>query len=420
MAGTENYQKYNDEEKKLVEEIVEKATKWGKETERIKSVDAYKSYLRTFNCWFYNANKEFPQHIHDMKDEQEVRDKVKKAKKRLPFDYSKVLIYLSLLEKTGDRLYAITVSNMMLEFVQETRDIFCKIDIPDNVKDNLRKNCSGYALLNDYLLFNKYQSSTEVDSDIEKEHLNKIHKINKKYLYHQLDGMADLLVAVGGEKEFFTMAIEGSYFFDKELICKVEPVEKQIDDKTYKIWQARNTTDNNIKDSLPITQSQEVKYKNGKEKTINFNYYKYKFGEEEFVVEIDPNGNRFVCDLINKSTNLNLGSGKNSIIQNTIISHVWGQAYNPRYFKSLWNIALVPAWANSLMDKEKCEEHTLASKMRATVMEICKHRYPEETENEEVVNKSDIQKGKYLINVIKKKDEKTGAIRIVKENETLL
>lgn len=416
--------KFTGDETKLIEEIIDKATKWGEDTKRIKgksdtsqsltsssnvsivssssSVDSYKSYLRNFEKWFECAKK-------NCGKKEKSNEDIKKISniKRLPFDYRKVLIYLSLLEKTGDRLYSITVSNMMLEFVQEARDVFCKIDdTPKNAKENLKKCCSGYALLNDYLLFNRYDTKENISNN---DYLNKIYEnINKKDLYHQLDGMTDLLVEVG-EKNFFEMAIGGSYFFDIDMVNQQN--EKELLTPPTK---ARKTTDQTIKQG----RNNDYTIKSKKGKVIPC--WNYCFEPDiTFVVQEDPNNNKFVCDLINKYTKLNLGSGKNNIIQNTIISHVWGRAYDPRYFRSLWNIVLIPAWANSLMDKEKCEEHTLASKMRATVMEICKRRYPEKTENEDVVNDSDIQKGEYLINVIKEYDEKTGAIRIVKEKIAL-
>jgi len=409
--------------------LVDEATKWGEKSKRIKgrtdaarssSVDNYKTFLKVFPKWYNLAMKCFSFAGIDKKnDDYDKKQKLEKKKKNLPFQIENVLVLLGLLKESGDRLYTLTVSNMMLEFVEEAKNLFCEIDwFPSNIQSNLRNCYSAYALLNDFLLFSQYYPCANLKKE-DTDCLDILRRnIKKQDLCHQLDGMTDLLVEVG-EKKFFKMAIEGSYFFDKELICKVEPTEKQIEGQTYKIWQARNTTNDEIKKGPVLQEEQEVKYNNGKTKVKTINYYKYIFDDKEFYVEIDPNGNRYVCDLINGSTDLNLGSGKNTIIQNTIISHVWGRAYDPRYFKSLWNIALVPAWANSLMDKENCEKNTLASKMRATVMAICKYRYSEETKNEEVVNKSDIQKGGYLINVIKKPDEETGAIRIVKEKVTL-
>ena len=54
--------------------------------------------------------------------------------------------------------------------------------------------------------------------------------------------------------------------------------------------------------------------------------------------------------------------------RNFIISHIWGHAIDPRYFTNLWNIAIVPAWANHLLDKD--ETGTLGSAFKATIQKI--------------------------------------------------
>lgn len=142
--------------------------------------------------------------------------------------------------------------------------------------------------------------------------------------------------------------------------------------------------------------------------------------EIKFMVHIDRDGNRFVRNLITDKTGITVSQGKDSVLQNTIISHVWGRAYDPRYFTSLWNIVLVPAWANSLMDKEEAPAGTLASKMRATYMQLCTKLYNEYQESKEskkgvfpekvegnylsglpkVKNKEDIISGEFSFNVI--------------------
>ena len=146
--------------------------------------------------------------------------------------------------------------------------------------------------------------------------------------------------------------------------------------------------------------------------------------ELKYRVHIDIDGNRFVRNLINEETGITVAQGKGSILQNTIISHIWGRAYDPRYFTSLWNIVLIPAWANSLMDKEDAPEGTLASKMRATYMKICTELYGEvpflsspDPENDEqfgnyltglpaIKNYGDVITGQYTFNLIKAKKER--------------
>ena len=69
-------------------------------------------------------------------------------------------------------------------------------------------------------------------------------------------------------------------------------------------------------------------------------------------VSIDKDGNQDVRNLIKAITGYWVSNGeKNSHFKNYKISHIWGEAFDPRYFTNLWNIVLVPAWANDLLDK---------------------------------------------------------------------
>ena len=68
-------------------------------------------------------------------------------------------------------------------------------------------------------------------------------------------------------------------------------------------------------------------------------------------------------------------TGKNAKLANFRISHVWGQASNPGFFTSLWNIVLVPAWANYLMDLQTPPAGSLASQMQNTIKAICDRLY---------------------------------------------
>ena len=81
------------------------------------------------------------------------------------------------------------------------------------------------------------------------------------------------------------------------------------------------------------------------------------------------NGNARVCQLIKDRTGYALGATSDKKhFRNFIISHIWGHAIDPRYFTNLWNIAIVPAWANHLLDKD--ETGTLGSAFKATIQKI--------------------------------------------------
>lgn len=113
-------------------------------------------------------------------------------------------------------------------------------------------------------------------------------------------------------------------------------------------------------------------------------YYLFNSIEKDtFVVEeivdypiiIDNDGNAEVRSLINKKTGYLVSAGKENIFQNYRISHVWGRAFDPRYFTNLWNIVIVPSWANDLLDKPNAINGSLESRLQSTIMKICKLLY---------------------------------------------
>ena len=79
----------------------------------------------------------------------------------------------------------------------------------------------------------------------------------------------------------------------------------------------------------------------------------YNDGTCSVLVDIDSNGNAAVDKLLKDLTGFYMKNRKNrkSNFINYNISHIWGRAFDPRYFTNLWNIALVPSFANSVLDK---------------------------------------------------------------------
>lgn len=89
-----------------------------------------------------------------------------------------------------------------------------------------------------------------------------------------------------------------------------------------------------------------------------------------FNVCVDKDGNCENRRQIKLRLNQTVSIGKNSTIINYIISHVWGLASHPLFFSSLWNIVLVPAHFNYLMDKDP-ESHEVVRKIKAAVQRQC-------------------------------------------------
>ena len=129
-------------------------------------------------------------------------------------------------------------------------------------------------------------------------------------------------------------------------------------------------------------------------------------------IEKDADNNQNVRKIIKGYTGYTVGEGKGSIFQNYIISHIWGHAYDPRYFTSLWNIVLIPAWANPLMDKVNPDQESVASMLQSTFQKICEELYfggianwggIQMQKSPVIINTKDVIHGDYNVNFIGKK-----------------
>lgn len=184
----------------------------------------------------------------------------------------------------------------------------------------------------------------------------------------QIDGM-DMLISKIGEEKFIKWAIESSYFFSKEL-C-----ENRFDEIT-NIW--KNGGDDPMfcrlkNKSLPARFSPKNEISNDggfqkRRKDLGVTVFKLNSRDKECVIYQDGlrkknknnngggNGNTRVCQLIKYLTGYDLGAPlERKSFKNYIISHIFGHATDPRYFTNLWNIVLVPAWANHLLDKDESD-----------------------------------------------------------------
>ena len=182
-------------------------------------------------------------------------------------------------------------------------------------------------------------------------------KINKSQLT-KIDGMKSLLKILG-EDNFIKAVIENTYFFSPRLVhSRFEELSKLI-------------FDGNDIPARKSTQDELYRIEDEKRFFVDKGF--------ECPVKLDKDGNAEVRRIINAKTGYTISQGKKSIFQNYFISHIWGRAYDPRYFTSLWNLAIVPAWAHSLMDKMADEESDelehLAAKLKSTVETVCWNLY---------------------------------------------
>ncbi len=284
----------------------------------------------------------------------------------------------------GDSLYALSICDRMLQEIE----IELVSSAPRLSKKDLENGRSALRLLLEFLRYRIILCSSG-------SVLDNVRKMLSKSNLHKIDGM-DSLIAHFGVNNFVRMAIESSYFFDIEI-------KMDRNDKLIGLFKNEN-------EKIPARATTKGE--------INPDYnqsggYYCENGTPLFPIDIDPDGNKFVRQLINSYTGYTIGQGKGSIFQNYIISHIWGRAYDPRFFTSFWNIVLIPAWANSLMDKV-APQGSVASKLKATFMAICWRYYQLANCSHwgalqmgshipQIVNPQDVVHGEYTINVIQPK-----------------
>ena len=306
-----------------------------------------------------------------------------------------------------------------------------EIDKKNNLKTTLNRlsYLQKYRQFVETIVYGKKRLSKE-DNEIFNEILNVLPSVRNSINNSQnpkVDGM-DSLIEYIKEEKFVKLAIESSYFFSPELvkervdeianyICKKEEVDPAFDKYDIKYLPARYSSKEDAEDGVhePVVEEVKVYFKlqNAAQRLCVI----YQEGARGKNKECGANtcgggnGNARVCQLINDRTGYALGATSDKKhFRNFIISHIWGHAIDPRYFTNLWNIVIVPAWANHLLDKD--EEGTLASTFKATIQKIITELYDFNNidwasiqmtspsyNNEEVIS------GRYQINII---DHKSG------------
>ena len=236
----------------------------------------------------------------------------------------------------------------------------------------------------------------------------------------KVDGM-DSLIEYISTKQFIKLAIESSYFFSPKLVKERVDEIKDYINMHKKVDPAFSAGNYKVK-YLPARYS-EANGGHERDESAGEVYFKLPNASQRLCVIYQEgargknkecggntcgggNGNARVCQLIKDRTGYDLGTTTNKKhFRNFIISHIWGHAIDPRYFTNLWNIVIVPAWANHLLDKD--EEGTLASTFKATIQKIITELYDFNNidwasiqmtspsyNNEEVIS------GRYQINII--------------------
>lgn len=328
--------------------------------------------------------------------------------------------------KENERFYVDALFQEWKSFIEKT------------FKDKERSNHLSY--LNKYKIFveNIYNGTISLSTPDPNDNYDKVLTSVRESINKSRDGMKSLEMYLG-EEDFIKLAIESSYFFSpmlakkrfdqiKDYICK-EQTSDIIDPglgKRCKVHYlpARYTAKedaNGVKIQKRDNDGLVFFMHESQPLCIIYQENARKKDKEDCSENTcgGGNGNARVCQLIKRCTGYALGEKADERdFKNCIISHIWGNAIDPRYFTNLWNIAIVPAWANHLLDKD--ETGTLGSKLKATIQKIITVLYdfdnldwpliqmtaPKCCKEEEVIS------GRYQINIIDHKsgDEPLGKI----------
>lgn len=77
---------------------------------------------------------------------------------------------------------------------------------------------------------------------------------------------------------------------------------------------------------------------------------------------IDYDGNDFVRTAIHRYTGVWVcENNRVNMLRNYVISHIWPDTADPFYFSSLWNVVIIPAHCNDIMDKDPKSHHVVAA-----------------------------------------------------------
>ena len=317
----------------------------------------------------------------------------------------KVLEALNLLYDFFKRLHAIAVNGGANS--AKARTILKQHNIkPSNIS-------SWTSVIDAYKLFMKdlisngsvRSSSTYYIVTPWNKDIDKIKKIESEVL--AFNGTDSLLARFNNQASaFISTVMRDSFFFSK----------KDAEERFTKISQdilhnntlpARKSIDNTIQSKIGsqlVFLSEDVN--THKKLTIN--------------IVRDPDGNKCVRALIANTTGYKISAGYNSNFQYYIISHIWGDAFDPRNFTSFWNLSIVPAWANYILDKGNSND-LLVKQLINTFKAVCFEYYDMEkmdwksigkNVNQMMPNRQFVVHGSYTINVIDNK--KNGAFGRIK------
>ena len=230
-------------------------------------------------------------------------------------------------------------------------------------------------------------------------------------LAHHINGNDSLLQILKNKNlfEFVKVVLGASYFFDPDdvkkrftYLCDAYEKNNKMDARWTESY-LRKYPNYTKKDIIAVSNEEkknEIKY------TINgLNYSK------DVLVKIDKDGNKAVRDLIKSKTGHKVSQGIGSTFHFYKISHIWGNAFDPRYFTNLWNIVLVPAWANDLLDKTNSRD-PLTVAFQQIVKNVCIKHYNMESLKWNLIDMNCPEFSKDYIDSLKNNQENNNELKI--------
>lgn len=205
-----------------------------------------------------------------------------------------------------------------------------------------------------------------------------------------LDGLIELIIGANNQglsedeklKCLVKHMIQKSYFFKPEHVCERH---QEI------LCLIRNN------DKMPVRYSTVAGAYTEEDRSVaalgrvaaieassQRNIFYNSFGKRVPVI-VDRDGNRVVREVIERFSGARVSQGRiRNNITSAIISHVWGNAYDPLCFSNLWNIVVIPDYINSLMDKSETDNPVnffdrAINYVKAYYKELCYKIYNMET-----------------------------------------
>ena len=238
------------------------------------------------------------------------------------------------------------------------------------------------------------QCSDDINADINATH-NPLSKDSRRTgandcVINCLDGLIELIIGANNEglsedeklKCLVKHMIQKSYFFKPEHVYErhqeILGLIRNNDKMPVRYSTAAGAYTEEDRGVAALGRAAAI------EASSQRNIFYNSFGKRVPVI-VDRDGNRVVREVIERFSGARVSQGRiRNNITSAIISHVWGNAYDPLCFSNLWNIVVIPDYINSLMDKSETENPVnffdrAINYVKAYYKELCYKIYNMET-----------------------------------------